>query len=129
MAAYATLDDLRPVAAAYEVAIDSDDAATRALELASHDLDLHLVGTGTLDPDTLTDDQLAALADACAIQATFRLSQGPLMLGEDDGLASAGPVTFTLRPLTRLSPEAADRISGLAMLRRSGCAPPPPAAA
>jgi hypothetical protein len=51
-------------------------------------------------------EQADALADACAVQAVFRLSQGPdLMLGADDGLASVGGVTFSLRDARRLSPE------------------------
>jgi hypothetical protein len=124
---YATLDQLKATAPAYQVPVPDDPTGQRCLDLASHDLDVALIGTGPVDTSTLTTDQLDALADACAIQAIFRLGQGPeMMLQLDDGLASAGGVTFSLRTPARLSPEAADRITGMGLLRRSGCAPPPP---
>ena len=124
---YATLADLRNVAAIYGVLIPSDDDAQQALDLASHDLDLALLGVGTFDITVLTPTQVDALSDACAIQACFRLQQGgDLMLGTDDGVSAVGAISFSRQTPARLSPEAADRIAGLGLLRRSGCAPPAP---
>ena len=124
---YATVDQLRNVAAIYGVLIPSDDDAQQALDLASHDLDLALLGVGSFDTSALTATQVDALSDACAIQAAFRIQQGgDLMLGTDDGVSAAGGISFSMRTPARLSPEAADRIAGLGLLKRSGCAPPAP---
>jgi hypothetical protein len=124
---YATLEELRVVAAAYQVVVGSDDEAQRALDLAARDLDLFLIGVGTLDTTQLTDDQADAVSDATCIQACFRIQQTPdLMLGLDDGISSVGPLSFSPRTPARLSPEAEDRVTGLGLLKRSGCAPPPP---
>ncbi len=115
---YATLDDLRAVAAAYSLP-DDDATSLRALDLASHDLDRHLGATYALDLQT--PERAAALVDACAIQAAFRLAQGgSIMLGEDEGLASVGGVTFSLREPRRLSAEAVERVAGLGLYARSG---------
>ena len=128
MASYATLAQLQAVAATYGVVIASDDEGQRALDLASGDLDSFLVGTGPVDTDSLSDEQMDALTDATCIQACFRIAQGgELMLGLDDGVASLGIVSFSLRTPARLSPEASDRVSGIGLLKRSGCAPPPAA--
>lgn len=117
---YATVDYLRRIAPAYEVIVPADDdVAQRALDLAVLDLERHLGARYALP--LLTPEQAAALVDACAIQALFRITQsGPLMLGEDDGLSSAGGVTFSLREPRRLSPEAVDRVAGQGLYARSG---------
>jgi hypothetical protein len=123
---YATLDQLKATAPAYQVALPDDPTAQRCLDLASHDLDAALIGTGPVDTTQLTQDQLDALTDACSIQACFRIQQGgDQMLGLDDGIASVAGISFSLRTPARLSPEAADRVAGMGLLRRSGCAPAP----
>lgn len=118
--AFATLEDLSAVAAAYEVTVPADEnIAQRALDLAAHDLDRHLGATYALEE--LSSEQAAALVDANAIQATFRLAQGGSMtLGEDDAIASTGQLTFSLRDPRRLSPEAVERVAGLGLYVRSG---------
>jgi hypothetical protein len=125
---YATPDDLKPVAARYCVSpIPGDTEALGVLELASRDLDRFLLGVGTFDPLLLTPDQLAALNGATCVQACFRLEQGAeLELGLQDNLASVGPLSFSLRDPRRLSPEAAEIVSGVGLYRRSGCAAPSP---
>ena len=124
MGVYATLAELGAVAADYSVPVGSD--AQRALETASRDLDSHLLGSGTFDVTLLTAEQVDALREATCIQVCFRALQGPeVMLGEDDGVSAVGPVSFTQREPHRLSPEAAARVAGQGLMRRSGCATPP----
>jgi hypothetical protein len=125
MSAYATLDDLRPVAAAYAVPLPSDAECGRLLELASGDLDRFL--GATYDPAGLEPEQAEALRDAACIQASFRVGMGrDSALGVTDDIASLGSVSFTLRPMPRLSPEAAERVSGLGLVARTLTAAPTP---
>ena len=123
--AYATAEQLTDYAQMLGVTVPPNPDAL--LDAASRDLDVLLVGTGQLDTSTLDAGQLRALANGCCAQAIFRDRQGPeAVVGEDDGLASAAGVTFSLRPPTRVSPLAVEEVTGHGLFRRAGCAPPPP---
>src|SRR3954468_11395153 len=99
--AYATLADLRLVAADYDVQVPDDAKALRALDLASADLDRYLGAPEGFDVALLTAAQATALMDATCIQAAFRIEQWPLALGNDDGVMSVGPLTLSARPPLR----------------------------
>jgi hypothetical protein len=94
------------------------------LAQASRDIDRYL--GARYDVADVSTEQAEALRDACAMQAAFRVEQGPLMLGTDDGVASYGDVSMSMRSIPRLSPEAADRLAGEGLYARSGTVEPDP---
>jgi hypothetical protein len=121
---YATSDDLRALAALYAVQVPTESAVTtKVLEMASQDVDRHLGVPGGYVVESLHADQVDALRDATAMQAAFRLEQGPLQLGSDDGIASVDGMSFSLRSLPRFSADAAERLAGMGLMRRSGTLP------
>jgi hypothetical protein len=122
MTPYADTDRLRTVAAVYRVPVPDDQTAAWLLAQATRDIDRHL--GASYDVSVLDADQADALADACAIQALFRVEQGALMLGADDGIASFGDVSVSLRAIPRLSAEAVERVAGYGLYARSGTVPP-----
>jgi hypothetical protein len=114
----APLDDNAPYQYAEPQAI-----LDRLLEVATRDVQRFL--GFAWDLALLDADQADALRDATAQQAAFRVAQGlETGLGTDDGLASAGPLNFSLRPVPRFSPEAAERLAGYGLFARSGTVPP-----
>jgi hypothetical protein len=124
MSAYATTEQLADYAQTLGVPTPGNSDAL--LDAASRDLDVVLVGVASLDTSTLDADQLAALARGCCAQAIYREVQGPsTVIGEDDGLAAAGGITFSLRTPARVSALAIEEVTGHRLLTRSGCAPPP----
>jgi|SRR6266545_3996808 len=110
MPPYATLADLRLVAADYDVTVPDDAKALRALDLASADLDRYLGAPEGFDLTLLTAVQVTALVDATCVQACFRLEQWPFALGNDDGVTT---VTLSTRTPLRISPEAVERVSNV----------------
>ena len=79
-------------------------------------------------PEDISEAQAAALRTAVALQAAFRSEQADLMLGSDDGLASSGSVSFSLRPVPRFSADAIERLQGTGLIVRAPMAsdPQPP---
>jgi hypothetical protein len=125
MGLYATPQDVRAACALYATPAPDDATAEHLLALAARDVERFL-GTGYADTlDDLTDAQRDALRDATATQAAFRAEMGPLMLGADDNIASTGNVSFSLRPLPRMSIDAAERLSGLGLIVRAPMASDP----
>jgi len=122
MAIYATLSDLVAAATFYGVVLPMGNTRERLLELASADVDEHL--GARWDPLLVTPAQAAALRDATAAQALFRHAQGSdRALGLDDGLASVGPLSFSLRQPPRLSPEAEALLVGQGLFMKSSTVP------
>jgi hypothetical protein len=77
-----------------------------------------------LDPAALTAAQRAALARATCAAAEFRL-----MVGEEELVGDTDYVPATLvvlRRAGRVSPKAAEELSGHGLVRYSGCAAPTP---
>jgi hypothetical protein len=124
MTPYADQTRLERVAAVYGVALPDDQACAWLLEQSTRDLDRYLGASYV--PADLDPEQADALADACALQAAFRVEQGPLQLGTDDGLAGFGDVSVSMRAVPRLSAEAVERVTGLGLYARSGTIPAPP---
>lgn len=116
---YATPADLEAAATFYGVTPPPAAQRARLLELASADVDRHL-GASYAGLVVLAE-QADALRDATAVQALYRAAQGgDLALGLDDGLASVGPLSFSLRTPARFSPEATDLLAGVGLYARSG---------
>lgn len=119
MTAYADIDTLQSWAQFYDVELPSTDDCERLLDLATRDVQTFL-GARWVVAD-LEPEQVTALRDATAVQATFRVAQGgEFTLGVDDGLASIGGVSFSTRTPARLSPEAEELLAGMALYVRSG---------
>jgi hypothetical protein len=118
---YAERAALAPWAAFYNVELPNGEDCDRLLDLATGDVIRHL--GAAWDPVFLDPDEVAALSDATAIQACFRAGQGDAALGLDDGLASVGGMSFSLRVPPRFSPEAAERVAGHGLLARTGTSP------
>lgn len=123
MTPYADPERAQEFADLYGVVLPHEPALTRLLELATLDLNRHL-GAAYV-PAELDPEQAEALADATAMQACFRVEQGPLQLGTDDGIAQYADVSVSLRPIPRLSIEARERVAGMGLFLRSGTVPPP----
>ena len=113
---YATVEDFMATAAVYGVALPEDPQAV--LDAGQRDTTRYL--GAAYDPAVLLPSQAEALRDASCIQACFRVEMSADMLGAEDGLASAHGVTFSIRPRPRFSPEAAERLAGHGLYRRSG---------
>ena len=119
---YATVAELALAAEFYGVFAPEPKAAVRLLERATRDVQTYLGAEH--HPGLLDGEQAAALRDATCAQALYRHEQGnPLAL--DDGLASVGPLSFSMRPAPRFSPEAAEQLAGLGLFARSGTVWPP----
>jgi len=119
MTPYATAADLVETATFYGLTPPPAADRERLLALAEADIVRHL--GAVWDPDVLPPAQNGALRQATAVQALFRAEQGPeAVLGLDDGLASVGPLAFSLHRPPRLSPEAVDLLAGLGLFTRSG---------
>jgi hypothetical protein len=121
---YATVAQLTDYAELLGVPVPPN--ADALLAAASRDLDVILVGVGTVPIDLLDVDQTEALSRAVCAQSLFRDQQGAeMVLALDDGLSSAAGVSFSLRPPRRASPLVYEEVAGYRLLTRSGCAPPP----
>jgi hypothetical protein len=119
--AYATEVEVRAWADFYGVALPDDVA--RLIALASGDVARFLAAHW--DVTTLEPEQVAALADATAVQAIFRAQQGrDAGLGIEDGVSSVGGISFSLRMPVRFSPQASELLAGQGLLLRSGTLPP-----
>ena len=120
MTPYATVDDLEDWAAFYSVTLPPSDAdKERLLRLATKDVQRYL--GADWDVLLLEPEQVEALRDATCVQACFRTGQGgEFALGLDDGLASIGGVSFSVRTPPRFSSEAAELLAGLGLFARSG---------
>lgn len=118
---YAEPADLAAVCEVYAIPTPRDERAAWLLEQASLDVDRHLGVTGQpYDVDELDADAANALKTATALQAAFRIAQGELMLGADDAVAVAGPISFSMRQPPRFAAEAAERLAGWGLYARSG---------
>lgn len=126
MNAYANVSEARLVLKQYRVPDPGTSDLQPVLDAAARDVDRHLAASYA--PGMLPAAQAEALRDATCVQAAFRLEQADLLLGADDGIAGIGPITVSLRSPPRFSVEAAERLAGLGLMRRSLTAPPPPAA-
>ena len=116
---YATVPELRVAAQVYGVSLPDDDACEHLLDLATRDVQRHL--GARWEPLLLLPEQVAALRDGTVAQACFRAGQGgDFALGLDDGVASIGGVTMSLRTPPRFSQEAAEALADLGLYVRSG---------
>jgi hypothetical protein len=120
---YCTPTQLQTVARLYGMEHCVPQSDHGLLAAASRDVDRYLGAMGGYDVSLLHPDQVDALSDATAIQALFRVEQGALLLGTDDGISSVQGMSFSLRALPRFSAEAADRLVGTDLFRRSGTLP------
>lgn len=117
MNAYANVSEARLVLKRYGVPDPGTADLQSALDAAARDVDRHLAASYA--PGMLPAAQAEALRDATCIQCAFRLEMADLQLGVDDGIAALGPVTVSLRTPARFSVEAAERLAGLGLMRRS----------
>jgi hypothetical protein len=128
VATYATVADLRAYVLDSGVLVAHDDpSAERVLQRAERDVD-RLLGpypvltTGRKrDPVLLTAPQQQALARATCAAAEFRIAMGEdELVGVEDGIAAAGPVTFSKNPITRVAPKALEELAGSGLVTYSG---------
>lgn len=125
---YASIAELRDAAEHYGVTLPSGDAAKqRLLDRAARHVDQFLGATyDPLDP-LLEPDQIQALKDGTVAQAAYLAAMGgESALGVDDGIASLGGVSFSVRQPARFSAEAAELLSGVGLFARSGTVEPDP---
>jgi hypothetical protein len=120
---YCTPTQLEDVARLYGMQHHVPHVDAALLDAASRDVDRYLGAPGGYDVSLLDPEQGDALRDATATQALFRLEQGALLLGTDDGISSVQGMSFSLRALPRFSAEAADRLVGTGLFRRTGSLP------
>lgn len=124
LAAYAIEDELP------EAKIPTGDAADCLLERAERDVDRAIGGPPhpdrrrRLDPGTLTDPQREALTRATCAQASFLIAQRPrTLVGQDDRVAVAGPLTFADRAFPRLGARVLEELAGYGLLADSRTVP------
>jgi len=128
VSAYALPADLDPWGEHYGIPLPPMGERGRLLDLATRDVIRHL--GAAWDADVVPVVQADALRQATAVQAVFRAGQGnDLALGLDDGLASVGPLSFSLRVPPRFSPEAGELLAGLGLYAHTHTVTPlaPPA--
>lgn len=114
--------------------VDYDLADVDALlERASRDVDSYLawpapVTTGLrIDPTTLSAFQADCLTQATVRQACYRLTVGEEDLAEGQPrVVSVGQVGLATTPPDRIGPDVLVILQAAGLLRRSGCAAPPP---
>lgn len=124
MSAYATSSDLVAYATLLDLPAPSGDATL--LEAASRDVD-RIMGRQNLPVAQLLPGAQGALQRAVCAQALFRHQQGgDEMLGTDDGLASVGVLSFSVRPTPRLAALVLEELDGFGLLARTSTVAPDP---